>query len=112
MNSDRDDSIKEVFWPSNGYLFNELTLTPVFCKPKLIPLKSVTLEKLERMQQDALEKLKQMEEEQKQTDEAQVEVKLNRFSKSVFSNPQYQIETMSKQTFGAPMILLHVNHVY
>lgn len=59
-----DEGIKEVFWPPNGYLFKEITLSPVFCKPKLIPLKSVTLEKLERMQADALEKLKQMEEEE------------------------------------------------
>jgi BBSome-interacting protein 1 len=66
-----DEGIKEVFWPPAGYLFKEVALSPVFCKPKLIPLKSVTLEKLERMQADALEKLKQMEEEQKQ---AQFEV--------------------------------------
>lgn len=67
-----DEGIKEVFWPPNGYLFKEITLSPVFCKPKLIPLKSVTLEKLERMQADALEKLKQMEEEEqkKQNEDA------------------------------------------
>jgi len=50
-----------------------MALSPVFCKPKLIPLKSVTLEKLERMQAEALEKLKQMAEEQKQAEEAQAE---------------------------------------
>lgn len=85
MNSSRDESIKEVFWPTNGYLFNELALTPVFCKPKLIPLKSVTLEKLERMQQDALEKLKLMEEEQKQAEEVHHEVNFNKCDKPFFA---------------------------
>jgi BBSome-interacting protein 1 len=67
-----DEGIREVFWPPTGYLFKEVSLSPVFCKPKLIPLKSVTLEKLERMQADALEKLKQMEEEEqkRQNEEA------------------------------------------
>uniref|UniRef100_A0A0K0DX44 BBSome-interacting protein 1 n=1 Tax=Strongyloides stercoralis TaxID=6248 RepID=A0A0K0DX44_STRER len=41
----------------NGILFPGERLQPVFCKPKLIPLKSVTLEKLERMQEEALDKL-------------------------------------------------------
>lgn len=33
----------------------------VLCKPKLLPLKSVTLEKLEKMQQEAQELIKQQE---------------------------------------------------
>jgi BBSome-interacting protein 1 len=69
MTSTEDEGIKEMFWPPSGFLFKEITLSPVFCKPKLIPLKSVTLEKLERMQADALEKLKQMEDEQKQAEQ-------------------------------------------
>lgn len=56
-----DSGIKEIVWPPNGFLFKEETLSPVFCKPKLIPLKSVTLEKLEKMQSEALEKLKELE---------------------------------------------------
>lgn len=35
--------------------------TMVLCKPKLLPLKSVTLEKLEKMQQEAQEIIKQQE---------------------------------------------------
>ena len=35
----------------------------VLCKPKLLPLKSVTLEKLEKMQKEANEKAKAMQEE-------------------------------------------------
>ncbi|KAI6192772.1 BBSome-interacting protein 1 [Aphelenchoides besseyi] len=62
MNS---DAMNPMFWPPNGFLFKEISLAPAYCKPKLIPLKSVTLEKLERMQADALEKLKEIEEEQK-----------------------------------------------
>ncbi|CAJ0960911.1 unnamed protein product, partial [Mesorhabditis belari] len=37
-------------------------MSPIFCKPKLIPLKTITMEKLEKMQQDAIEKLKALEE--------------------------------------------------
>jgi BBSome-interacting protein 1 len=32
----------------------------IFCKPKLLPLKSMTLEKLEKMQRQAEEKAKQL----------------------------------------------------
>lgn len=35
--------------------------TMVLCKPKLLPLKSVTLEKLEKMQKEAQEIIKQQE---------------------------------------------------
>ena len=35
--------------------------TMVLCKPKLLPLKSVTLEKLEKMQMEAQEAVKQQE---------------------------------------------------
>lgn len=48
--------LKEILGPQDGILSYEDKLAPVFCKPKLIPLKSVTIEKLEKMQQDASEK--------------------------------------------------------
>ncbi|KPP71039.1 BBSome-interacting protein 1-like, partial [Scleropages formosus] len=35
--------------------------TLVLCKPKLLPLKSVTLEKLEKMQREAQEAIRQQE---------------------------------------------------
>lgn len=35
----------------------------ILCKPKLMPLKSVTLEKLEKMQKEAEEKLMQQQKE-------------------------------------------------
>ncbi|VDO52247.1 unnamed protein product [Onchocerca flexuosa] len=57
-----DSEIKEILNARNGLLFCEEELSPVFCKPKLIPLKSVTLEKLEKMQSDAMEMMKKMEE--------------------------------------------------
>lgn len=38
---------------------------PVLCKPKIMPMKSVTLEKLETMQKEAQEAVKRQEEEQK-----------------------------------------------
>ncbi|CAD5210154.1 unnamed protein product [Bursaphelenchus xylophilus] len=63
---DSGELIKEFLWPQNGFLFKEMELSPVLCKPKLIPLKSVTLEKLEKMQDEAMEKLKEMNEQQGQ----------------------------------------------
>ncbi|KAL1005767.1 hypothetical protein UPYG_G00063750 [Umbra pygmaea] len=47
--------------PKQGQLSMEDVPTMVLCKPKLLPLKSVTLEKLEKMQLDAQEAIKQQE---------------------------------------------------
>ncbi|RXM29347.1 BBSome-interacting protein 1 [Acipenser ruthenus] len=46
---------------SLGQLSMEDVPTMVLCKPKLLPLKSVTLEKLEKMQRDAQETIRQQE---------------------------------------------------
>lgn len=53
-------TLKEVL-PKQGLLYQEDMPTVVLCKPKILPLKSVTLEKLERMQRDAQETVKQQE---------------------------------------------------
>ena len=46
--------------PQSGKVFCENDdLTPVLCKPKILPLKSVTLEKIEEMERKANEKLSQ-----------------------------------------------------
>lgn len=47
--------------PSRGQLFHEDVPSSVLCKPKILPLKSVTLEKLERMQREAQETVKQQD---------------------------------------------------
>lgn len=47
--------------PKQGQLCVEDVPTMVMCKPKLLPLKSVTLTKLEKMQRDAQETIKQQE---------------------------------------------------
>jgi len=52
--------LKEVL-PKQGQLYQEDLPSMILCKPKLLPLKSVTLEKLERMQQDAEEQLRAQE---------------------------------------------------
>ena len=52
--------IKEVL-PKHGQLYDEDLPTMVLCKPKLLPLKSVTLEKLEKMQRDAEETVRKQE---------------------------------------------------
>ncbi|KAK7137252.1 hypothetical protein R3I93_017358 [Phoxinus phoxinus] len=60
--------------PKQGQLSMEDVPAMVLCKPKLLPLKSVTLEKLEKMQQDAQEIIKQQElalKEQQQTEKAE-----------------------------------------
>ena len=64
MSTESDDQIFEVL-PKTGLLYTEQSVMPVLCKPKILPLKSVTLEKLERMQQESQEMLKQQEEESK-----------------------------------------------
>lgn len=45
--------------PETGVLMIEDEPDLLLCKPRLIPLKSFTLEKLEKMQQQAIEKLKE-----------------------------------------------------
>lgn len=47
--------------PKQGQLSMEDVPTMVLCKPKLLPLKSVTLEKLEKMQREAQEIIRQQE---------------------------------------------------
>lgn len=50
--------------PSTGLLHCQETQTLILCKPKLMPLKSVTLEKLEKMQSEAETKLKEQQEKE------------------------------------------------
>uniref|UniRef100_A0A0N5AB23 Uncharacterized protein n=1 Tax=Syphacia muris TaxID=451379 RepID=A0A0N5AB23_9BILA len=45
-------------------------LAPVFCKPKLIPLKSITIEKLEKMQREAMEKSNEKDDNDMKTDDS------------------------------------------
>ncbi|XP_028646055.1 BBSome-interacting protein 1-like [Grammomys surdaster] len=47
--------------PKQGQLSVEDVTTMVLCKPKLLPLKSLTLEKLEKMQQAAQDTVRQHE---------------------------------------------------
>lgn len=51
------------YLPGRGLIHNDDVPQLILCKPKLMPLKSVTLEKLEKMQQDAEKKLKEQKEE-------------------------------------------------
>jgi BBSome-interacting protein 1 len=45
--------------PKQGKLYQEDIPAMVLCKPKLLPLKSVTLEKLEKMQKEAEKTVRQ-----------------------------------------------------
>ncbi|XP_076278513.1 BBSome interacting protein 1 [Lasioglossum baleicum] len=49
----------DVVLPRQGLLYQEENLDYILCKPKLMPLKSITLEKLERMQRDAELKIRE-----------------------------------------------------
>lgn len=49
----------DLILPDHGKLFYEQKNGFVMCKPHLMPLKSVTLEKLEKMQKQAQEQLKE-----------------------------------------------------
>ncbi|XP_029328285.1 BBSome-interacting protein 1 [Mus caroli] len=53
--------------PKQGQLSVEDVTTMVLCKPKLLPLKSLTLEKLEKMQQAAQDTVRQQEMAEKTT---------------------------------------------
>ena len=59
--------IREVL-PKQGKLYQEDIPAMVLCKPKLLPLKSVTLEKLEKMQKDAEETVRQQQSQEQGID--------------------------------------------
>ena len=50
--------------PQKGLVYTEQSPMLVLCKPKILPLKSVTLEKLEKMQKEAQETIRKQEEEE------------------------------------------------
>lgn len=52
---------KTLYYSTTGQLSIEDVPTMILCKPKLLPLKSVTLEKLEKMQMEAQEAVRQQE---------------------------------------------------
>ena len=60
-------SIKEVL-PRKGLLYQEENSQLALCRPKLMPLKSFTLEKLEQMQQQLQERTKEQLEQQQPVD--------------------------------------------
>lgn len=59
--SGNNSNVRE-YIPNRGLLHNEEQSNLILCKPKLMPLKSVTLEKLEKMQHDAEKKLRELQE--------------------------------------------------
>ena len=61
---DEGSKIRHII-PQKGLVYTEQSPMLVLCKPKILPLKSVTLEKLEKMQKDAQETIRKQEEEEK-----------------------------------------------
>ncbi len=63
-------SFREVL-PKRGLLFAEAQPQTVLCKPKLLPLKSVTLQRLESMQEEAKAKAKEQMREKMEEEAAE-----------------------------------------
>ena len=45
--------LRESVGTYDALLFMEEEMGPIFCKPKLLPMKTLTMEKLEQMQREA-----------------------------------------------------------
>lgn len=54
----------DIVLPKGGLLYEKESLDYILCKPKLLPLKSVSLEKLEKMQKDADAKMRASQEDE------------------------------------------------
>lgn len=54
--------LKEVL-PKSGMVYTQQAAMPVLCKPKIMPLKSVTLETLEKMQKEAQDTVRRQDQE-------------------------------------------------
>ncbi|XP_014469827.1 PREDICTED: BBSome-interacting protein 1 [Dinoponera quadriceps] len=70
MSESKDSQVEkcDIVLPRQGLLYQEDTLNYILCKPKLIPLKSVTLEKLEKMQREAEIKVRETQEAEASSD--------------------------------------------
>ncbi|CCD64765.1 BBSome-interacting protein 1 [Caenorhabditis elegans] len=64
------EKLEEKLFVDECYLFQDETLTPIFCKPKLIPLKTITTQKLEKMQREQMERLQVPEGQKARTPES------------------------------------------
>ena len=63
MAENSSTSILPEVLPKKGVLYFEETSQMVLCKPRIMPLKSVTLEKMEKIQKEAQESVKQQMQE-------------------------------------------------
>ncbi|VDL84848.1 unnamed protein product [Nippostrongylus brasiliensis] len=54
--------LRETLSAADALLFKEEAMTPIFCKPKLLPLKTITTQKLEEMQKEAKNRAKSADE--------------------------------------------------
>lgn len=53
MTSNAKSEVLRDYVPKVGLIYHKESAQLIFCKPKLMPLKSVTLEKLEKLQRDS-----------------------------------------------------------
>lgn len=70
MSESTDNQIEQcdIVLPRHGLLYQEDVSNYILCKPKLIPLKLVTLEKLEKMQRDAETKVREAQKAEADSD--------------------------------------------
>ncbi|KAK6754649.1 hypothetical protein RB195_013561 [Necator americanus] len=54
-------SLRETLSAADAFLFKDEAMTPIFCKPKLLPLKTITTQKLDAMQKEAKARAKAAE---------------------------------------------------
>lgn len=54
--------------PKHGILYQEMSAGFALCKPKLMPLKSMTLEKMEVMQKEAQDRLKEQDAQEREAE--------------------------------------------
>ena len=86
--------------PKRGLLFTESQPQTVLCKPKLLPLKSLTLERLETMQREAKDKAReQMRQEEEEAErhkrEFQADSQMMTTEEEQPSHHQVQSESVS-----------------
>ncbi|CAD6187088.1 unnamed protein product [Caenorhabditis auriculariae] len=70
---DRGPALEERILVQDTFAFQEEQFVPIYCKPKLIPLKTITMEKIEKIQREAQQKIREAELLQQEQQEGEEE---------------------------------------
>ena len=83
--------------PKTGLVYSERgPLTEVLCKPKIMPLKSETLKKLEKMEKQILEAGNNVKDEDQQEAAEAMQGKSEAKEEEIYTNPNYSEEDQKK----------------